>query len=151
MYADPQRIVCGNCSSIASYRVADLLSLSAMCSSCESLLIDAGLDMRKQLDESARFIVVVELAMALERKLGVSFADSELESVHTLSDFINPIERHTQSAGTIDHLPRTFLISALSQSMEESDMKNSITALTLEDLDKPIMDALDPDRWRNWA
>ena len=107
--------------------------------------------MRKQLDESARFIVVVELAMALERKFGFSFADSELESVHTLSDFINPIERHTQSTGSIDRLTRTVLISALDQWIEDSDMKNSITSLTLEDLDKPIMDALDPDRWRNWA
>ena len=77
-YIDPLPVTCRGCAKKGSYRVADLLALTATCRFCSQSLEYVGLEMRSAFAENAAFFGTVEIALEVERELGVGISDSVL-------------------------------------------------------------------------
>ena len=95
--------------------------------------------------------VVTELAMAIERRVGCEFHDHDLESIYTLREFAALMKRHI-AEGAVSAQPSEMLL------LEELNLGAGAwrsacleTHFSVEDLDKPILDAVDPDRWQTPA
>jgi Phosphopantetheine attachment site len=95
--------------------------------------------MRAALDEGGNSYAVVVLATAVEKELGVTISDAELDRVKTLRDFARVVQ---------DHFPPGIDCEARSIELVERVARESSIGLAVEGvLDIPLMDSIHPSRW----
>jgi hypothetical protein len=87
-YIDPLPVTCPGCAKTGSYRVADLLALRATCTFCSQNLQSVGREMRSAFAENSAFFGMAEVAVAVERELGVGISDSLLETCAAPRDLV---------------------------------------------------------------
>src|SRR5687768_10324939 len=94
MFMDPCPVVCNRCSTESKLPVKTLLSLSALCPSCEASLADIGREMRSTSDEFGTWVTLIGITVAVEEELGEVITDDELKDVATLRDMAKVVQRH---------------------------------------------------------
>lgn len=87
-YIDPLPVKCPMCGAMGSYRVADLITLTARCIFCSHGLEAVGGGMQAAHAENSAFFVMVESALAVEEELGIEVSDSVLEACPTPRDLV---------------------------------------------------------------
>lgn len=100
-FGDPQQLACPSCGARTTVRVADLLRLSATCSTCGHSLREVGERMRAQVNEIASFAGVAETLFIFEGKYGFETDDDELRRLETPRELIAYITRMA-SPRTVD-------------------------------------------------
>ena len=87
-YIDPLPVTCPGCAKTAPYAVASLLALRATCTFCSQNLEAVGREMQGAIAETSAFIGMAEVAIAIERELGVVVTDSLLETCAAPRDLV---------------------------------------------------------------
>src|SRR5580765_6333639 len=87
-YQDPAQVACPSCGANQAQPVHGLLALEARCVACDASLEAIGLEMRAQLRGWSAYVGRVETAIEIERALGVTILDSELDAVRTATDLV---------------------------------------------------------------
>ena len=142
-FIDPLPTTCDRCSATSPLRVAELLSLRAFCTSCGCSLAGIGCKMRANIDEFGAFFAFVEIAVELDDKLSITICDAELEFANTLRQLAAIVQRK---------LPRCPEAEARSLEIITATAGRVSSCKSKEiSLDKPIMDALAPSRWKDTA
>ena len=103
--------------------------------------------MRRDTDEFDTIITKLDLALVLEEQLDCKFSDEELETVATLAEMATLVEpRLLGAAGPT--APAEHLVRAAVRNLQ-NDPQCRIFPAREDDLDMnvPILDAVDPDRW----
>lgn len=97
-FANPTIIACPACSSKSDHAPRELLELRAHCPSCGASLSDAGMRMRKGLEDSMAFGMWAEVLFITEERLGIVTCDAELMGQRegftslTLQDMVGLVE-----------------------------------------------------------
>ena len=85
-YVDPLPVTCPSCNKMGAYSVAELLALTARCAFCSHTLASVGREMRSAYAENSAFFSMVEVALVIERELGIEVSDALLETCPTPRD-----------------------------------------------------------------
>jgi len=83
---------------MAAYSVAELLALTANCASCARSLAPVGREMRDAYAENSAFFSMVEVALAIERELGIEVTDALLEGCPAPRDLVLKLAQDSAKA-----------------------------------------------------
>ena len=90
-FKDPYNVECPACGYQAAYSVSSLLHLTAECTSCGEPLIGIGENMHRMKTDWGIWLAKVELATSLERELGVSIEDPDIDNADTVLELIQAL------------------------------------------------------------
>jgi hypothetical protein len=87
-FQDPFQTACPSCGIQGKHSVRTLLALQARCPACGSGLETLGREMKAQLVQWSAYIGKIEAAILLEKQLGISINDPELDAAETGMDLV---------------------------------------------------------------
>lgn len=150
-YKDPATVTCAECAARSSQRVADLLALKATCPNCHGSLMQVDLNMRNGLDEWATFVAAMLMTLRLEERLETKFTDDEVYRVKALRDLTAIVAARLDSTGGAASPSIELTTWAAGHLAQEPLWRGrpcrSAADAGPPDLDAPLLDVLDPDRW----
>jgi hypothetical protein len=115
-------------------------------------LVQAGMAMRKGLDEWATFVAAMLMTHRLEERMSTEFPEDDLYQLKTLRDLARMIAGSSKlfgDAGSQSIELTTWAVSELAKDSwwqlrgrgRDADCNDPL------DLDAPLLDVLDPGRW----
>jgi hypothetical protein len=149
-YKDPASVTCPESAARSSQRVANLLALRATCPNCGNSLMQIGLSMRNGLDEWATYVAILLMTIRLEDRLEMRFTDDEVDGVKTLRDFATIVASHlgNKDEATSRSVELTrWAAGELAEDPFWAGRRPTVGTDQL-DFDVPLLDALEPDRWK---
>ena len=152
-YKDPAPVTCPKCTARSSHRVANLLALIAGCPNCGTALIQTGMKMRRGLDEWATFIAAICMTSRLEEKLGTKFSDDDVYGMKRLRDLARMIARESKLHADAESQSMELTQWAVFELARDSWWRPRGRGRPADcsdplDLDAPLLDVIDPERWR---
>jgi transcription elongation factor Elf1 len=85
-FRDPQNCQCTSCDVESALPVRDLLALTARCPNCGASFRDAGMRMRRKIDEVNTFVDAVRILMHVGEQLGITIEDETVEAIRPWID-----------------------------------------------------------------
>src|SRR5262249_44481676 len=115
-------------------------------------LVQAGMAMRKGLDEWATFVAALLMTHRLEEQMGTKFPDDDVYRLKTLRDLARMIAGSSKLLGDAGSQSIELTTWAVSELARDSmwQLRGRGRAADCNDpldLDVPLLDVLDPGRW----
>jgi hypothetical protein len=109
--------------------------------------------MRRGLDEWATYVAILLMTIRLEDRLGFRLTDDEVDGVKTLRDLAAIVASRMENRSEATSSSVELTTSAAGELARDPfwagrPSRPSATANPL-DFDVPLLDALEPDRWKN--